>query len=132
VGVVLELSAPGMQDTEKTREVCPDEPRVLGEPFEGFGRGFEQGVVRDTLMRADKGTQGLGDGEGEEEVRPRELCVQVVLEPLLGVMLLARRTVPVATGMMDVVFFPTALALREAVTVIAALAMWDSTDGLAV
>jgi hypothetical protein len=55
-----------MQDPEKTREVCPDETLVFGEPFEGFGRGFEQGVVRDTLMRADKGTQGLRDGEGEE------------------------------------------------------------------
>ena len=47
-------------------------------------------------------------------------------------MLLALWTVPVATGMIDAVFFPTVLALREAVSVMAALAMLDSTDGLAV
>ena len=83
-------------------------------------------------MRAHKGTQGLRDSEGEEEVRPRELFVQVVLEPLLSCMLLALGTVPVATGTIDAVFFPTALALREAVAVMAALAMLDGTDGLAV
>jgi hypothetical protein len=31
------------------------------------------------LMRADEGTQGFRDCEGEEEVGPRELFVQVML-----------------------------------------------------
>jgi hypothetical protein len=35
VRVVLQLPAPRMQDTSETREVCPDEPLVFGEPFEG-------------------------------------------------------------------------------------------------
>ncbi len=70
--------------------------------------------------------------EGEEEVRPRELFVQMVLEPLLSFMLLALGTVPVATGMIDAVLFPTALALIEAMAVMAALALLDSTDNLAV
>jgi hypothetical protein len=35
VRVVLELSAPGMQDADETREVCTDEPFVFGKPFEG-------------------------------------------------------------------------------------------------
>jgi hypothetical protein len=35
VGVVLELSSPGMQDAGETREVCPDEPFIFGEAFEG-------------------------------------------------------------------------------------------------
>ena len=83
-------------------------------------------------MGAHKGTQGLRDSEGEEEGRPRELFVQVMMEPLLGLMMLALGTVPVATGMMDAVLFPTALALREAVSIMAALAMSDGTDGLAV
>jgi hypothetical protein len=39
-------------------------------------------------MRADEGTQNFRDGEGEEEMPPRELFGQVVLEPLLGFMLL--------------------------------------------
>ena len=36
VGVVLELSAPGMQDTGKPRERRPDKTLVFGEPFEGL------------------------------------------------------------------------------------------------
>jgi hypothetical protein len=35
VGVVLELLAPGMQDTGETRQVRADETLVLGEAFEG-------------------------------------------------------------------------------------------------
>ena len=130
VGVVLELSAPGMQDTSKTREIGPDEPFVFGEPFERLRRGFEHGVVREALMGADEGAQGLRDGEGEEEVRPRELFFQVVVEPLLSFMLLALGTVAVATGMMDAVLFPTAWALIQAVAVMSALAMLDGADGL--
>ena len=83
-------------------------------------------------MGAHQGTQGLRDREGEEAVRPRELCVQVVLEPLVRCMRLALGTGPVTTGTMDAVLCPTAWALREAVAVMSALALLDGTDGLAV
>jgi hypothetical protein len=73
VGMVLELSSPGMQDTGKTRESGADEPLVVREPFECPSRGGEQGVVCDALMRADKRAQALRDGEGEEEVRTGQL-----------------------------------------------------------
>ena len=132
LGVILQLSAPGMQDTSEPREVCPDEALILGQPLKGRGRRLNQGVVREALMRADEGTQGFRDSEGEEEVRPWELCVQVVLEPLLGCMRLALRTVAVATGMRDAVLPSTAWALREALSVMAALAVLDGADDLAV
>jgi hypothetical protein len=83
-------------------------------------------------MGADQGAQGLRDREGEEEVRPRELFVQVMMSPLLGFLLLALGTVAVATGMMDAVLPPTALALREAVAIVPAWAMLESADDLAV
>ena len=79
VGVVLELSAPGIQDTGKTRESGPDEPLVFGEPFECLRRGGEQGVVCEAWMRAKKRVQGLRDGEGDEEVWPGELFLQVMV-----------------------------------------------------
>jgi hypothetical protein len=132
VRVVLQVPAPRMQDTSETREVCPDEPLVFGEPFEGERWGVEHGVGGDALMGAEKGAQGLRDREGDEEVRPRELFVQVMMEPLLGCMLLALGTVAVATGMMDAVLPPTALALREAVAIVPALALLESADDLAV
>jgi len=64
VGVVRELPAPSLEDTGETREIGADETRVLGEVFEGGGRSLERGVVGRALMRADKGAQGLRDGEG--------------------------------------------------------------------
>jgi hypothetical protein len=63
---------------------------------------------------------------------PRQLFVQVVLKPLLGFMLLTLGAVAVATGMLDAVLPPTTLALREAVTIMPALALLDGADDLAV
>src|SRR5262249_22922130 len=79
VGVVLELPAPGMQDTGEPREVGPDKALVLGQPLKGHGRRLKHGVVGEALMRADEGTQGLRDREGEEKVRPGKLLLQVVV-----------------------------------------------------
>ena len=132
VRVVLELSAPGMQDPGKPREVCADETLVCGEPFQGERRGGKHGVVREALRRADEGSECLRNGEGEEEVRPGKLFLQVVEEPLLGFMLLTLRTVTIATSMIDVVLCPTAWALIEAVAVMAASALLDGADDLAV
>jgi len=83
-------------------------------------------------MRADEGAEGLRHGEGEEEVRPGQLFVQVVFEPLLGCMVLTLGTVAVATGMVHAVLVPTRVALIEAVAVGAALALLDGADDLAV
>lgn len=125
VGVILELSAPGVQDTSKTREVGADEARVFGEPFKGRRRRLEQGLIGATLMGADEGTQGFRDGEGDEKVRPRKLFVKVVLEPLLGLMVLTLRAVAIAAGVVDAVLSAAALALIEAVSVISTLALLD-------
>ena len=125
VRVVLQLPAPGVQDPGEPRQVCPDEPLIGGEPFEGERRGVEHGLVREALMRADEGSERLRHGEGEEEVRPGKLLFEVVFKPLLGFMLLTLGAVAVATGMIDAVVFPTAGALIEAVAVVAALTVLD-------
>ena len=132
MGVILQLPPPGVQDTGEPREVCPDEPLVCGEPFEGERRGVEHGVVREALMRADEGSQRLRDREGEEEVRPGQLLLEVVFKPLLGFVLLALGAVAVTAGMMDAVVSPTGLALIEAMTIVPALALLDGADDLAV
>ena len=130
--VGLELPAPGMQDPGAPREIGPDAARIFGQPLAGRCRRLKHGLVSKALLRAEKGTQGLRDREGEETVRPRELFVQVVLEPLLRFLLLALGTVPVATGMMDAVVCAAALALREALAVRSALARLDGAEDLAV
>lgn len=81
VGVVLELSAPGVEDAGKAREFCTDETPIFGEPFEGLRRRLEQGLIGDLLMRPNKRSEGVRDREGDEEVGARELFLQMVLEP---------------------------------------------------
>jgi hypothetical protein len=65
-------------------------------------------------------------------MRPRQLLVQVVLEPWLGCMLLPLGTVPVATGMLEAVLSFTVGALREARAIGAAAAVLDGADHLTV
>jgi hypothetical protein len=83
-------------------------------------------------MRADAGAERLRDGAGEEAVRPRELCVEVVLEPRRGCMLLARGTVAVATGRVHAVGPSTRLALIQAVTITPTGALLEGADDFAV
>ena len=79
VGVVLKLSAPGMQNAGEPGEVRPDETLILGEAVEGSRRGIEQGLVGEALMRAEEGSESLRDGKGEEKVWPRELSFQTAV-----------------------------------------------------
>ncbi len=132
VRVVLELPAPGRQDACETREVCPDTALGGGQSRAGRGRRVQHGLVRGALRRADAGSERFRDREGEEDVRPRELCVQVVWEPLGGCMRLPLGTVAVATGMMDPVLPPAVLALREARAVMSAAAGLDGAHAPAV
>src|SRR5207244_8224323 len=90
------------------------------------------GVVREALMRADEGSERFRDGKSKEEVRPGQLLLQVVCEPLLSFMLLTLGAVAIAAGMMDAVLPPTVLALIEAVAVVSALAVLDGADDLTV
>jgi hypothetical protein len=132
VGVVLELPAPGVEEAGEPREGGADEALIVGQPLEGHGRRLQQGVRREAWRRAGEGFKRLQDGAGEEEVRPGELLGEMVLAPLLGCILLTLRTRAMATGMMDAVVAPTVLALRKAVAVRAALALWDGADDVAV
>src|SRR5712691_9898246 len=132
VGVVLELPAPGVQDPGEPREIGPNKALVGGETFESRCRRLKQGLVREALMRADEGSERLRDGKGEEEVWPGQLLLQVVCEPLLGLMLLTLGAVAIAAGMLDAVLPPTVWALIEAVAVVSALAVLDGADDLAV
>jgi hypothetical protein len=132
VRVVLALPAPGRQDARETREVCPDTARVCGQALEGRGRRVHHGLVRGALRRAEAGSERCRDRAGAEEVRPRELWVQVVVEPLWGCMRLPLGTVAVATGMRAPVWLPAGLARREARAVMAAAAVWDGAHAPAV
>jgi hypothetical protein len=56
VRVVREWPTPGGQDPGAPRQGGPHEARRGGQPFEGRGRGGQQGLGREALMRAEAGT----------------------------------------------------------------------------
>lgn len=132
VRVVLELSAPGMQDAGETRQVSTDKACLFGEAFDGLRGRFEQGRIGELLMRADEGSEGFGDGEGDEKVRPGKLFVELFVEPVLSFMMLALGAVAIAAGVVDAVLPATAVALIETVSIMAALAVLNGTHGLVV
>jgi hypothetical protein len=104
----------------------------LSEPFEGRGRRLAQGLGGDVWRRADHRAQGRRGSAGKEKVGARALFLQGGVEPLRGCMIRALWTGPVAAGVIDAVLCATGWALREARAVMAALALWDGADDLAV
>jgi hypothetical protein len=66
---------------------------------------------------ATQGAQRFWHGEGEQAGRSGQLCIEWVVQPLPGLMMLTLWTVPMATGMSDVVLLLPTLAGREALAV---------------
>jgi hypothetical protein len=123
--MILELPAPGMQDTRKTGEISADEAGLAGEAFEGFRRRLEHGLGGQPGMGAAEGAQGVRDGKGDEEVRSWERCG----EPLPRLLVLTLWTMAIAAGMRETVWLSTALAGREAVAVGTGAACADGLHG---
>jgi hypothetical protein len=102
-----ELPAPGVQDPEEAGEVPADVSCIAGEGLHGFrGRSEERGI-RGPLVAAHEGAQGLGHGEGEEEVVAGEGPPEPFVEPGSGPVVLTLRAVAIPAGTEVPVHFPT-------------------------
>jgi len=106
-----------MENTGKAGQIGAYKALISGQFFEGLGGGLEQALVSEPGMRAAKGSQGFGDGEGDEEIGTWHLLVELVLEPELGVVVLTLRTVPITAGMIDAMRLAAAWAGVEAVAI---------------
>jgi len=58
-------------------------------------------------------TQFFGQGEGQQEILGGHSFFELPFQPLLGLMMLAMRTIAMATGMWDEHLFFAAIALRQ-------------------
>src|SRR5258705_3065702 len=98
MGMILERTAPGLEDAEEATPFRADELRVGGQGLDrGAGR-LEHRGISDPLVLAHEVAEPGRDGEGEQEVGARQQAIELVLEPGLGLVLLAGGTVPVAAG----------------------------------
>jgi len=132
VGVVLELTAPGLQDTEEAREIGADETRVLGQPFQGLGGGFEQGMVGGFWVGADEDPELFGHGKGDQEIVCGKASGHLLYEPLLGFVVLAVGTVAIAAGPIDEMVLPATPAVIEGDAQFPTLAVDDGLDDFSV
>jgi len=113
VGVVGHLPSPGVKHPKEAREIAADVFSVLRQFLYGSGGGLEKGRIADALMVSDKAPKLLGNGEGDHEVMSRELSLHLIAQPLMGLVVLAVGTMPVAAGLIDDVAFTAFFTLVD-------------------
>jgi len=132
VGVVVELTAPGVEDTEEAWEISSDVLGISSQGDHGLGRGCEQGIVRGALVAADEGVELLGDGEGDEEMVSWHLPLHLFMEPLMSLLVLTGGAVTVSAGAEEEMGFTTLLTLIESGSEGLGSTVDDGTDDLEV
>jgi len=132
VGVVVELTAPGVEDTEETWEICSDVLGISSQGGHSLGRGCEHGIVRGALVAADEGVELLGEGEGDQEMVSWHLPLHLFMEPLMSLLVLTGGAVAVSAGAEEEMGFSTLLTLIEGGSKGLGSTVDDGTDDLEV
>jgi len=113
MGVILHLSAPGMEHGGKPRQLSANEARIFDQFFNRPACRLEHGAVGSLLMAAAEGPELFGYGEGEHEVVAGQSPLKLGIEPLAALEVLALGTVAIAAGAVDPVLLPAAVALID-------------------
>jgi hypothetical protein len=113
MGVVVELTAPGVKDAEEAWEIGSEVLGISGQSGHSLGRGCEHGIVRGALVAADEGVKLLGSGEGDQEMVPWHLPLHLFMEPLVGFVILTGGAVAVSAGAEEEMGLPATLTLIE-------------------
>ena len=85
---------------------------VLTEGAQCFPGAAHEQVVDDALVRPRQGTKFRGHGEGQQKVRTGDLTLELALQPLLALVMLAMRTRAMATRVRHEVPILTRFALH--------------------
>ena len=89
VRVIVQRPAPGVQDAEEAEAIRADELRVGRQGAQRLAGGLEQRGVDHALVAASDLAQLRRQREGDQEVGARQQAIGLVLEPGLGLLLLA-------------------------------------------
>jgi hypothetical protein len=104
MGVIGQVTRPGMQDAEHT-DLPADKAGVTSQELSGGRRGLEEQVIEKGLMAARQWAQRSGQGEGEHEIGDGQEQILLCLQPFLGSLVLALGAVAVAAGEVAVADF---------------------------
>jgi hypothetical protein len=127
VRVVHELPSPRVEYRGETDVGRADELLVSRERLQGARDRREERAIARALIRSHEASDLLGHGEGDHEVRAREELRGLRVQPAVGLVVLARRAVPVAAGAVHDALRATSVA---AVDGMAKLARPAGGDGM--
>jgi len=109
MGVIQEGPGPGMQDRQAAQP-APEVAGIQGERLQGRGGTLHQEPVDGLRVGARQRAQGLGEGEGQEEVGAGEQAGPLGGEPAGGLVAGTLRTMAVAAGVIRVDRVPALIA----------------------
>ena len=96
------IPIPGAENSRERLDVDEEvgagpEPGPIGRKADDeawVGRGAKEQMVDNSLVRAGRATEFFRQGEGDHEVVDRQQQVLLILEPFVGLIVLALGTVP--------------------------------------
>ena len=95
--VILNQSAPGMQNAEESGQLAADKAFIRFKSFETLGRGIEQSPVYLFRIASSYSVELPWQSEGRQEVGARQPFELPAVYPLGRLVVLAYRTMPVTT-----------------------------------
>ena len=126
--MVVERLSPSMEYREEP-DVRAQMVRIAGHGQEGFGHSLKEEVVHHPWILQREGTEGMGEGKHHMDVRDVEqLCFAGGEPGGLGVAW-TLRTMPIATGVIGLLFVPTMIALGNMAAEGGGAAHGDSAQG---
>jgi hypothetical protein len=90
-----------------------DEPWIQRQFLQGLRGAPKEDVVEGFLVATGQGSEFHRERQGHQEVRDRQQQTLLVVEPLLGLVLLALGTVPVLTGVVAVMVLLAGLTVID-------------------
>lgn len=82
MGMIVELSAPGVKEAEKAWQVAAHVLFIGSELFDGLGGGFEHGRIGQALVAAQEAPERVWNGEGDHEVVSGKPLFDLFFKPL--------------------------------------------------
>jgi hypothetical protein len=102
-----------MQDAEEAWEIGTDVLLIKCEFFDGVRRSIEQSGVSHALVLPHEGAQFFRDRKSNEKMVTWELALNLFLQPLLGLTVLAGGAMTITTGAIELAWLGTAITLVE-------------------
>ncbi len=103
--MILHLPAPGVQHSEKARQITADALRIRSQRSDRLGRGCKLRIISHTLMGTHERTYFFGNGKSNHKIIAGQQFFQLRFHPIQGFAALARGTVSVATAAINMMPF---------------------------